>query len=76
MNVYEYKARRSTRGSEQVALGGTRAVGSRREFPAVREAMLEEDVTPDFMVVDGAEGGTGAAPLEFADTVGLPSPRA
>lgn len=34
--------------------------------------MLEEDVTPDFIVVDGAEGGTGAAPLEFADTVGLP----
>ncbi|MDX2561960.1 FMN-binding glutamate synthase family protein [Streptomyces sp. TX20-6-3] len=47
-------------------------VGSRREFLAVCKAMLEEDVTPDFIVVDGAEGGTGAAPLEFADTVGLP----
>ncbi|ROQ26614.1 glutamate synthase domain-containing protein 2 [Streptomyces sp. PanSC19] len=47
-------------------------VGSRREFLAVCKAMLEEDVTPDFIVVDGAEGGTGAAPLEFADAVGLP----
>lgn len=47
-------------------------VGSRREFLAVCKAMLEEDTTPDFIVVDGAEGGTGAAPLEFADHVGLP----
>ncbi|WP_190185796.1 FMN-binding glutamate synthase family protein [Streptomyces cirratus] len=47
-------------------------VGSRRQFLAVCKAMLEEGVTPDFIVVDGAEGGTGAAPLEFADNVGLP----
>ncbi|WP_372481350.1 FMN-binding glutamate synthase family protein [Streptomyces flavotricini] len=47
-------------------------VGSRREFLAVCKAMLEEDTTPDFIIVDGAEGGTGAAPLEFADHVGLP----
>ena len=47
-------------------------VGSRREFLAVCKAMLAEDSTPDFIVVDGAEGGTGAAPLEFADNVGLP----
>lgn len=47
-------------------------VGSRREFLAVCKAMREADVTPDFIVVDGAEGGTGAAPLEFADHVGLP----
>ncbi|MFG2310467.1 FMN-binding glutamate synthase family protein [Streptomyces sp. NPDC048566] len=47
-------------------------VGSRRQFLAVCKAMLEEDVTPDFIIVDGAEGGTGAAPLEFADNVGLP----
>ncbi|MGW7328366.1 FMN-binding glutamate synthase family protein [Streptomyces sp. NPDC054840] len=47
-------------------------VGSRREFLAVCKAMLEEDTTPDFIVVDGAEGGTGAAPLEFADNIGLP----
>jgi glutamate synthase domain-containing protein 2 len=47
-------------------------VGSRREFLAVCKAMLAEDVTPDFIVVDGSEGGTGAAPLEFEDNVGTP----
>ncbi|MEW1635912.1 FMN-binding glutamate synthase family protein [Streptomyces sp. NPDC093801] len=47
-------------------------VGSRREFLAVCKAMLDEGTAPDFVVVDGAEGGTGAAPLEFADHVGLP----
>ncbi len=45
---------------------------SRRQFLAVCKAMLSEGVTPDFIVVDGAEGGTGAAPLEFADHVGTP----
>jgi glutamate synthase domain-containing protein 2 len=34
--------------------------------------MLESGITPDFIVVDGAEGGTGAAPLEFTDHVGAP----
>ncbi|MCB5906248.1 FMN-binding glutamate synthase family protein [Streptomyces pinistramenti] len=47
-------------------------VGSRSQFLAVCKAMLEEDVAPDFIVVDGAEGGTGAAPLEFADHLGTP----
>jgi glutamate synthase domain-containing protein 2 len=47
-------------------------LGSRRQFLAVCKAMLAENSTPDFIVVDGAEGGTGAAPLEFADHVGSP----
>ncbi|WP_416969692.1 FMN-binding glutamate synthase family protein [Streptomyces sp. 4F14] len=47
-------------------------VGSRRQVLAVCKAMLAEGVTPDFIVVDGAEGGTGAAPLEFADNLGTP----
>lgn len=47
-------------------------VGSRRQFLAVCRAMLAEGVTPDFIVVDGAEGGTGAAPPEFADALGTP----
>lgn len=34
--------------------------------------MLETGITPDFIVVDGAEGGTGAAPVEFVDHVGVP----
>lgn len=47
-------------------------VGSRRQFLAVCKAMREEGTAPDFIVVDGAEGGTGAAPLEFADHLGAP----
>ncbi|GCD40712.1 FMN-binding glutamate synthase family protein [Streptomyces paromomycinus] len=47
-------------------------VGSRRQFLAVCKAMRAEGVTPDFIIVDGAEGGTGAAPLEFADHLGSP----
>jgi glutamate synthase domain-containing protein 2 len=47
-------------------------VGSRRQFLAVCKAMLDEGTTPDFIIVDGAEGGTGAAPLEYADNLGTP----
>ncbi|MGW3142774.1 FMN-binding glutamate synthase family protein [Streptomyces sp. NPDC001139] len=47
-------------------------VGSRRQFLAVCKAMLAEGTAPDFIIVDGGEGGTGAAPLEFADHVGTP----
>ena len=39
---------------------------------AICKAMLETGITPDFIVVDGKEGGTGAAPLEFMDHVGMP----
>jgi glutamate synthase domain-containing protein 2 len=47
-------------------------VGSRRQFLAICKAMLAEGVTPDFIVVDGSEGGTGAGPREFAGTLGSP----
>ena len=47
-------------------------IGQRHEFLAVVKAMLETGVTPDFIVVDGKEGGTGAAPSEFIDHVGMP----
>ncbi|GAA4525280.1 FMN-binding glutamate synthase family protein [Amycolatopsis samaneae] len=47
-------------------------VGSRRQFLALCKAMLAEEITPDFILVDGAEGGTGAAPLEFSDHIGTP----
>ncbi|WP_406139302.1 FMN-binding glutamate synthase family protein [Streptomyces sp. NBC_01089] len=46
--------------------------GSRRQFLAVCKAMLAEGTAPDFIIVDGAEGGTGAAPLEYADQLGTP----
>lgn len=42
------------------------------EFFAICKAMLKTGLTPDFIVVDGAEGGTGAAPVEFSDHVGTP----
>ena len=47
-------------------------VGHPWEWFAICKAMLDTDITPDFIVVDGAEGGTGAAPLEFANHVGTP----
>jgi len=47
-------------------------VGKRREFLAVCKAMLESGVTPDFITVDGGEGGTGAAPLEYSNSMGCP----
>ena len=42
------------------------------EFMGIVKAMLETGVLPDFIVVDGAEGGTGAAPTEFSDHIGAP----
>ncbi|MBC9245792.1 FMN-binding glutamate synthase family protein [Paracoccus sp. 11-3] len=47
-------------------------IGHRREFMCMVKAMLVTGITPDFIVVDGKEGGTGAAPLEFANRVGMP----
>ncbi|MCF7220575.1 FMN-binding glutamate synthase family protein [Marilutibacter chinensis] len=48
------------------------AVGHPWEWFGIAKAMQETGVLPDFIVVDGAEGGTGAAPAEFIDHVGLP----
>ncbi|MFO1401523.1 MAG: FMN-binding glutamate synthase family protein [Steroidobacteraceae bacterium] len=47
-------------------------IGHPWEFMSIVKAMLELDLYPDFIVVDGAEGGTGAAPVEFADHIGMP----
>jgi glutamate synthase domain-containing protein 2 len=47
-------------------------IGHPWEFLAVCKAMLETEIYPDFIVVDGKEGGTGAAPLEFTDHLGMP----
>lgn len=47
-------------------------VGHPWEWFAIVKAMMHTDITPDFIVVDGAEGGTGAAPVEFTDHVGVP----
>ena len=47
-------------------------IGHPWEWFAIAKAMLQTGIVPDFIVVDGAEGGTGAAPLEFTDHVGAP----
>lgn len=47
-------------------------VGQPWEFMAIVKAMLKTGILPDYIVVDGAEGGTGAAPLEFTDHLGMP----
>jgi glutamate synthase domain-containing protein 2 len=47
-------------------------VGHPWEFLAICKAMIETNIYPDFIVVDGKEGGTGAAPLEFIDHLGMP----
>jgi glutamate synthase domain-containing protein 2 len=47
-------------------------VGHPWEFFAIAKAMAETDLFPDFITVDGSEGGTGAAPVEFADHIGAP----
>ena len=53
-------------------VGAKFAVGNRWEVLALCKAMLETGILLDFMVVDGGEGGTGAAPAEFLDHVGAP----
>ena len=48
------------------------AIGHPWEWFGIAKAMHESGIAPDFIVVDGAEGGTGAAPAEFVDHVGVP----
>jgi glutamate synthase domain-containing protein 2 len=47
-------------------------VGRKSEFIAICKAMIKTNILPDFVTVDGGEGGTGAAPLEFSNWVGMP----
>ncbi len=58
--------------SDGKPVGFKLCVGKRHEFLGIVKAMLESGIVPDFITVDGAEGGTGAAPLEFSDSVGTP----
>lgn len=47
-------------------------IGIQSEFLAICKAMLETGITPDFITIDGSEGGTGAAPIELTNSVGMP----
>jgi glutamate synthase domain-containing protein 2 len=58
--------------SEGKPVGFKLCVGRKSEFISICKAMVEMDTYPDFITVDGGEGGTGAAPPEFSNFVGMP----
>ncbi|MCC9136015.1 FMN-binding glutamate synthase family protein [Pontibacter silvestris] len=47
-------------------------IGNKQEFERICQEMMHNQLYPDFITIDGAEGGTGAAPLEFTDSLGMP----
>ncbi len=47
-------------------------VGKKQEFIDICKAMIDTNLKPDFITVDGGEGGTGAAPVEFSNSLGMP----
>ena len=53
-------------------IGFKLCIGVKSEFMSLCKAMIETGITPDFITVDGSEGGTGAAPLIFSNRVGTP----
>ena len=64
------KQLRSLSGGKPV--GFKLCLGRKDEFFAICKAMLNTHILPDFITVDGAEGGTGAAPVEYTDFIGTP----
>lgn len=53
-------------------IGIKMCIGKKSEFIDICLAMIETGIKPDFIAVDGGEGGTGAAPLEFSNSLGMP----
>lgn len=53
-------------------IGFKLAIGNKQEFVEICEMMLALNIKPDFITVDGTEGGTGAAPIDFSNYVGMP----
>lgn len=58
--------------SDGKPVGFKLCVGHRTEFLGICKAMVETQILPDFITVDGSEGGTGAAPVELSNSVGTP----
>jgi glutamate synthase domain-containing protein 2 len=63
---------RLRKASDGKPIGFKLCIGHRSEFLGICKAMLETGIRPDFITVDGGEGGTGAAPLELSNRAGLP----
>lgn len=53
-------------------IGFKLAIGARSQFLSICKAMVATGIQPDFITIDGAEGGTGAAPMEYANHLGMP----
>jgi glutamate synthase domain-containing protein 2 len=53
-------------------IGFKLCIGKKQEFIDICKAMIETGITPDFITIDGGEGGTGAAPVEFSNSLGAP----
>ena len=68
--LYFVKKLRELSGGKPI--GFKLCLGRRDEFLAICKAMLKTNILPDFITVDGAEGGTGAAPVEYSDFIGTP----
>lgn len=68
--LYFVRKLRNLSGGKPV--GFKLCVGNWHEFVAICKAMMETGIKPDFITIDGGEGGTGAAPLEFSNHVGTP----
>ncbi len=58
--------------SEGKPVGFKICIGDKNEFTDICKAIQLTGIIPDFIAIDGAEGGTGAAPLEFTDNIGMP----
>ncbi len=68
--MYFIKELRNLSGGKPI--GFKLSLGHKEEFVEVCEAIIQTGIKPDFITVDGAEGGTGAAPLEYTNHVGMP----
>lgn len=58
--------------SDAKPIGFKLCLGNKEEFIEICQSMIKKDIYPDFISIDGAEGGTGAAPLEYTNHVGMP----
>jgi glutamate synthase domain-containing protein 2 len=68
--VHFIKKLRDLSGGKPV--GFKLCIGQKSQFIAICKAMIKTNIMPDFITVDGGEGGTGAAPIEFSNSVGMP----